>query len=74
MRLFGYDMLINVNSIYYAHVCEQARWAHSAGNSAIENISIIIIIVNAMKMGLVSCRAHLAKAEGFVISRSKLDP
>ena len=25
-------------------------------------------------MGLVSCRAHLAKAEGFVISHSELDP
>ena len=74
MGLFVYDMLANVNSIYYVHVCEEARWARSAGNSAIESLCIIIIIVNAMKMGLVSCRAHLAKAEGFVISRSKLDP
>ena len=44
MRLFVYDMLVNVNVIYYVHVCEQARWARSAGNSAIENICIIIII------------------------------
>ena len=36
-------MLVNVNGIYYAHVCEQACWAHSAGNSAIENLCIIII-------------------------------
>ena len=36
-------MLVNVNGIYYAHVCEQARWARSAGNSAIENLCIIII-------------------------------
>ena len=43
MRLFVYDMLVNVNVIYYVHVCEQARWAHSAGNSAIENLCIIII-------------------------------
>ena len=35
-------MLINVNGIYYAHVCEQVHWAHSAGNSAIENLCIII--------------------------------
>ena len=36
-------MLVNVNVIYYVHVCEQARWARSAGNSAIENLCIIII-------------------------------
>ena len=45
MRLFVYDMLVNVNVIYYVHVCEQARWARSAGNSAIENLCIIIIII-----------------------------
>ena len=44
MRLFVYDMLVNVNVIYYVHVCEQARWTRSAGNSAIENWCIIIII------------------------------
>ena len=38
-----YDMLVNVNGIYY--VCEQARWARSAENSAIENLCIIIIIL-----------------------------
>ena len=42
MRLLVYDMLVNVNVIYYAHVCEQARWARSAGHSAIENLCIII--------------------------------
>ena len=46
MRLLVYDMLVNVNGIYYVHVCEQARWARSAGNSAIENLCIIIIIIN----------------------------
>ena len=35
-------MLVNVNVIYYVHVCEQARWTRSAGNSAIENLCIII--------------------------------
>ena len=44
MRLLVYDMLVNVNGIYYAHVCEQARWARSAGNSAIENLCIIIYL------------------------------
>ena len=44
MRFVVYDMLVNVNVIYYVHVCEQARWARSAGNSAIENLCIIIII------------------------------
>ena len=44
MRLLVYDMLVNVNGIYYAHVCEQVRQARSAGNSAIENLCIIIII------------------------------
>ena len=39
MRLFVYDMFVNV--IYYVHVCEQARWA---GNSAIENLCIIIYL------------------------------
>ena len=38
-------MLVNVNGIYYVHVCEQAHWACSAGNSAIENLCIIIIKV-----------------------------
>ena len=36
-------MLVNVNVIYYVHVCEQARWARSAGNSAIENLCIITV-------------------------------
>ena len=44
MRLFVYDMLVNINVIYYEHVCETVRWARSAGNSAIENLCIIIII------------------------------
>ena len=35
MWLLVYDMLVNVNGMYYVHVCEQARWARSAGNSAI---------------------------------------
>ena len=43
MRLFVYDMLVNVNVIYYVHVCEQVHWARSAGNSPIENLCIIII-------------------------------
>ena len=47
MRLFVSDMLVNVNGIYYVHVCEQARSARSAGNSAIENLCIIIMCVCA---------------------------
>ena len=43
MRLLVHDMLVNVNGIYYVHVWEQARWAHSVGNSAIENVCIIVI-------------------------------
>ena len=35
-------MLVNVNVIYYVHVCEQARSARSAGNNAIENLCIVI--------------------------------
>ena len=49
MRLFVYDMLVNVNVIYYVHVCEQARSARSAGNSAIENVCIIIIYYTLRK-------------------------
>ena len=57
-------MLVNVNVIYYVHVCEQARGARSAGNSAIENVCIIIIISpftcqcekeNRKTEGLISC-------------------
>ena len=44
MRLLVYGMLVNVNGIYYVHVCEQVRWARSVGNSAIENLCIIIFI------------------------------
>ena len=36
-------MSIKVKGIYYVHVCEQARGARSAGNSAIDNLYIIII-------------------------------
>ena len=50
MRLFVYDMLVNVNVIYYVHVCEQAHWARSAGNSAIENLCIIIIIIQPLAL------------------------
>ena len=39
-------LLVNVNGIYYVHVCEQTRWAHSAGNNVIENLCIIIINPN----------------------------
>ena len=44
MRLFVYDMLVNVNVIYYVHVCQQARWARSAGNSAIENYVLLLFL------------------------------
>ena len=37
------DTSVNVNGIYYVHVCERARWARSAGNSAIEKLCCIII-------------------------------
>ena len=46
MRLFVYDMLVNVNVIYYVHGCQQVRWARSAGNSAIDFFLIIIIYQN----------------------------
>ena len=36
-------MLVKVNGIYYVHVCEQARWARSEGNRAIQHLCIIII-------------------------------
>ena len=44
MRLFVYDMLVNVNVIY-EHVCEQVHWARSAGNSAIENLCFILLFI-----------------------------
>ena len=37
-----YDMLVNVNVIYHVHVCEQAHWARSAGNSAIEFFVLLL--------------------------------
>ena len=43
MRLLVYDMLVNVNGIYYVHACEQARWARSAGNSAIEMYVLLLL-------------------------------
>ena len=48
MRLLVYDMLVNVDGIYYVHVFEQARWARSAGNSVMKNWCIIIIIMNSV--------------------------
>ena len=47
MWLLLYGMLANVNGVYY--VCEQARWARSAGNGAIEGLCIIIIIIILIK-------------------------
>ena len=41
--MFVYDMLVNVNVIYYVHVCEQAHWALSAGNSAIEIYVLLLL-------------------------------
>ena len=38
-------MLVNVNGIYYVHVCEQMRWAHSAGSSTIENLCIYVLLL-----------------------------
>ena len=55
MRLFVYDMLVNVNVIYYVHVCEQALWARSVGNSAVENLCIIITIVKCTGLFLFFC-------------------
>ena len=37
-------MLVNVNGMYYVHVCEQAQWAPSAGNSAVEKLCIILLL------------------------------
>ena len=50
LRLRHIIIVIDVNGIYYAQVCEQARWALSAGNSAIENVFIIMSIVMVMMM------------------------
>jgi len=42
--MYVYAMLVNVSVIYYVRVREQACGARSVGNSAIENLCIIIII------------------------------
>ena len=62
MRLLVYNMLVNVNGLYYVHVCEQAPWARSAGNSAIENLCIIIIInlIQAHENFSLRRRGHLS--------------
>ena len=65
MRLFVYDMLINVNVIYYVHVCEQARWARSAGNSAIENLCIIILFFMSVWMDVTWRRMMSVWADGW---------
>ena len=54
MRLLVYDMLVNVNVIYYVHLCEQARWARSAGNRAIYLKKCIIIIIVGIAWTLLS--------------------
>ena len=38
-----YVCVCSLPCIFYVHVRQQARWARSAGNSAIENLCIIII-------------------------------
>ena len=47
MWLCIYGMSINVNGVYHAHVCEQSLWARSAGNSATENVCIIITVLGS---------------------------
>ena len=37
-----YGMSVNVNVIYYVHVCEKARRARSAGTSTIENVCMYV--------------------------------
>ena len=56
MRLFVYDMLVNV--IYYVHVCGQARRARSAWNSAIENLYIIIIYLFSYYWKMLLCHTR----------------
>ena len=56
MWLLVYGMSVNVNGICYVHVCEQARWAHSAGNSAIEKLCIITILILYYKYAIISLR------------------
>ena len=38
MWLRVYRTSVNVNDMYYVHVCEQVRWARSAENNAIGNV------------------------------------
>ena len=66
-------MLVNVNDIYCAHVCEQARWARSAGNSAIENLCIIIIkwgMQMAAKIGRVVNRMTTTWASSLPLNKN----
>ena len=60
MRLFVYDMLVNVNVIYYVHVCEQARWARSAGNSAIEKLTEVTKQNKDMKSQIDDLRKYIS--------------
>ena len=59
MRLLVYDTLVNVNGIYYVHVCEQVHLAHSAGNSAIDNLCIIIVLRAGKGLRLVYFAHHI---------------
>ena len=38
-------MLINVNGMYYVHVCEQVHWTYSVGSNAIENVLLLAVVV-----------------------------
>ena len=38
--LLVYGMLVNLNGIYYVHVCDQARWDRPPGNSGTDNLCI----------------------------------
>ena len=67
MRLLVYDMLVNVNGIYYVQVCEQARWARSTGNSAIENLCIIVLLlfVATVKASWGKFQTHLSPSVSY---------
>ena len=59
-----------MTSSYYVHVCEQARWARSAGNSAIENLCITIIIIYHSQFQL---QAVTSGPPSFHAPKAKLD-
>ena len=64
------DTSANVNGIYYVHACERARWARSAGNSAIEKCMLYyyMALFSTLSSRLIALTCDSTRVTSFLYS------